>query len=422
MTEEEKRIGLEFLQRPDLFQQIVRDMEILGYIGEDLNKQLMYLCASSRILDDPISVMILSESASGKSMLADTVKKLIPPEDVLAVTSLSDQALNYIKDLMHKFLVLGEAVHSDNVEHSIREMLSGKELSRLVTMKDEKTGKMDTELVARPTVVASVMSSTAHDINPENASRCFVINADESKEQTRRIHESQRGGYSIERYITKKETIPAIIKKHHAAQRLLKKLIMVNPFSKYLDFPDSLMRTRRDNGRFLDLIVCVCFLRQYQKPARRVSNEHGFEYIECDLEDYKTAYPIMVDGVLASTLLDIPKGAMYLYDEIRQMLRVMADKTGIRPEDIGFIQRDIREYSKFSSDSIRKYLQNLVDLEYIQIVSGRSRGTRLSYRIRKDEDLEKIDLSCIPTPEVMRNRFDELIAKSEENTKNDRKH
>jgi len=298
-------------------------------------------------------------------------------------------------------------------------MLSGKELSRLVTTKDEKTGKMDTELVARPTVVASVMSSTAHDINPENASRCFVINADESKEQTRRIHESQRSGYSIERYITKKETIPAIVKKHHAAQRLLKKIIMVNPFSKYLDFPDALMRTRRDNGRFLDLIVCVCFLRQYQKVWKF---EQGFEYIECDLEDYETAYPIMVDGVLASTLLDIPKGAVYLYDEIRQMVRVMADKTGIRPEDIGFIQRDIREYSKFSSDSIRKYLQNLVDLEYIQIVSGRSRGTRLSYRLRKDEDLEKIDLSCIPTPEEMTLRLKSAAGlRSEENGKNDRK-
>ena len=156
-------------------------MEKIGYVGEDLNKQLLYLCASSRILDDPVSVLILSESASGKSMLVETVKKLIPSEDVVAVTSLSDQALNYIKDLMHKFLILGEAVHSDVIEHQIREILSGKELSRLVTVKDEKTGKMESKIVRTPVIVASVMSSTGYSINPENTSRCFVINTDESQ-------------------------------------------------------------------------------------------------------------------------------------------------------------------------------------------------------------------------------------------------
>ena len=70
-------------------------MDALGYVGEELNKQLVYIAASSRKLEDPISILILSASASGKSFLVDTVRKLIPPEDVIAVTSLSDQALNY---------------------------------------------------------------------------------------------------------------------------------------------------------------------------------------------------------------------------------------------------------------------------------------------------------------------------------------
>ncbi len=173
LSEEEREAGFNFLKSPGLFQEIVKDMETLGYVGEDLNKQLLYLCASSRILDDPVSVLILSESASGKSMLVETVKKLIPSEDVVAVTSLSDQALNYIKDLMHKFLILGEAVHSDVIEHQIREILSGKELSRLVTVKDEKTGKMESKIVRTPVIVASVMSSAGYSINPENTSRYY---------------------------------------------------------------------------------------------------------------------------------------------------------------------------------------------------------------------------------------------------------
>jgi hypothetical protein len=381
----------------------------------------MYLCASSRILDDPISIMILSESSSGKSMLVDTVKKLIPPEDVISVTSLSDQALNYIKNMLHKFLTLGEAVHSDIIEHQIREMLSGKELSRLVTVKDDKTGKMESRIVRTPAVVSSVMSSTVAGVNPENASRCFLIHTDESKEQTRRIHEAQREKYSFTRYYEREMKVPDVIRKHHAAQRLLRKILIVNPFGKSLNFPDNLIRTRRDNDRFLDLIACVCFLRQYQKPVKMESRDARItEYIECDLEDYRISYEIMINGVLSASLLEIPKGSAILYEEVRRMVREMGDRNGIKPEEVSFIQRDIREYSKFNNDSIKKYLKNLVDLEYIQIVSGRSRGTRLSYRLRKDEELEKIDLTAIPTPEKMKARLDESL-KSGENDKNEGK-
>ena len=199
LSEEEQKLGMELLTSPRLFELIVEHMESLGYVGEELNKILIYLAASSRKLDDPISLVILSESAAGKSYLIDTVKKLLPEEEVISLTSLSDQALNYLPDegLLHKFLVMGEAVHNEVVEHQIREMLSAKELSRLVTVKDEKTGVMQSKLVSKKVIVSCVLSSTDYDINAENLSRCFLINTDESVEQTKRIHTRQREKYSI---------------------------------------------------------------------------------------------------------------------------------------------------------------------------------------------------------------------------------
>jgi DNA primase catalytic core len=405
LTEEERRAGLEFLKNPDLFAAIVRDMEILGYVGEDLNKQLLYLCASSRILLDPISVLILSESASGKSLLVDTVKKLIPPEAVISVTSLSDQALNYMGDLMHKFLILGEAVHSDVIEHQIREMLSGKELSRLVAVKDEKTGKMESKIVRTPVIVASVMSGTNHDINPENASRCFVVNTDESREQTRRIHESQRRKYTLSRYGEKENAIPAIVSKHHAAQRLLRKIPVVNPFAEFLDFPVSLMRTRRDHDRFLDLIACVAFLRQYQKPLKR---EGVAEFIECDLSDYRIAYDIMVKGVLASTMQELPKSARELYGMLRKLARETAEKSGLKPQDVSFTQRDIRESTGYGQSSLKQNLRVLLDFEYVTVVRGGGARSKGVYRIRGDEEMSQADLSMIPSPESVAEKLGKL--------------
>ncbi len=298
MTAAEREAGLELLRDPRLFDRVAADLTALGYVGEELNKHLLYLCASSRKLDDPISVIILSQSASGKSFLVDCVKRLMPPEEVVAVTSLSDQALNYIDDLSHKFLVLGEAVHGEVVEYQIREMLSGKELSRLVTVKDPESGKMQSRVVRTPVIVASVMSGTNHAINPENSSRCFVVNTDESREQTERIQKSQRAKYSLERIMDGREGIERIVKAHRSAQRLLTKRNIVNDFAPLLDFPTSLMRTRRDHDRFLDLIACVAFVRQFQKKEEKAAEVH---FIRCDLEDYRVAYRIMVEGVLSST-------------------------------------------------------------------------------------------------------------------------
>jgi len=402
LTEEEKELGLSLLKSPDIFEEIVKDMDLLGYVGEDVNKKLMYLAASSRILDDPISVIILSQSSAGKSYLAETVRKLMPPEETISVTSLSDQALNYMEDLMHKFLILGETVHSDAVEHQIREMLSGKELSRLVTVKDEKTGTMRSAVVKRPVVVSAVMSGTDYGINPENASRCFVISADESREQTRRIHEKQRGKYSLDRYAEKESGTGEIERKHRFAQRMLRKVRIVNPFAEYLDFPDMLMRTRRDNDRFMDLIACVCFLRQYRKE---IKESRGFEYVECDAEDYAVAYEIMVNGVLAATMRELPESTVEFYEMLRGYAEEKSERTKLKAEEISFTQREIRETSGYGQTWVKKQTKILVDYEYLIVVKGGTSRQKGFYRLVENKPLEELNLSVIPTPEKIREKY-----------------
>jgi energy-coupling factor transporter ATP-binding protein EcfA2 len=398
VSAQDRGLALELLRDPRLFERIAEDLSALGYVGEDLNKELVYLCASSRRLDDPISVLILSQSAAGKSYLVEMVRRLMPPEEVVAVTSLSDQALNYIDDLSHKFLILGEAVHGEVVEHQIREMLSGKELSRLVTVKDPETGKMQSRVVRTPVIVSSVMSGTSHALNPENVSRYFVVNADESREQTERIHEAQRQKYSLARLEHGQGEVERIIRTHQAAQRLLVKKPIVNDFAPLLGFPTSLMRSRRDHDRFLDLIACVCYLRQYQK---REEHEGSLSFICCDLEDYAVAYRIMVEGVLSSTVRELPAGAVGLYSELRTWVGREAERQGLRAEEVSFTQRQVREFTGLGHTWIKQALRQLVEYEYLSIARGGSERTRAFYRIREDAAIAEMDLSMIPSPEAM---------------------
>jgi energy-coupling factor transporter ATP-binding protein EcfA2 len=381
LTDEDKALGLSFLQNPNLFDEIVKDTETLGYVGEETNKKLMYLAATSRLLDDPISILILSESGSGKSYLVDTVKKLMPPEDVIDVTSLSDQALNYMGDLEHKFMSLSEAVHKDVIEHQLREMVSNKELRRLVTKKNEKTGTMRTEQVTVKAIVSLVMSSTNYNVNPENASRAFIINTDESEEQSQRIFKLQSKKLSNTRRRIQTNEIPTIIHKHRCAQRMLQPYVVEGDFDTYHGLSGKIMRYRRDHGRFIDLIAAVCFLRQYQKEVKQGD---GYLYVECDDTDVSIARDLMQhSGLLAVT--QMPKSAAFLYEQLKVYTKTEAEKKGLEKSDISFTQRQLREYTGLSHMAVKRGIKVLVEYEYVECVYGGRARSKGIYRLSKDE-------------------------------------
>lgn len=387
LSPEDEALGLSLLTSPTLLEDIVADMATMGHVGEDTNKLLVYLAASSRKLDDPVSIVIVSESAAGKSSLIDTVRTLMPGEDVVNLTSLSDQALNYMSDgeLLHKLLVMGEAVHNEVVEHQIRELLSAKELSRMVVTKDERTGKLTSALVRQKAVVSLMMSTTNHEMNGENASRCFFVHADESEEQTKRIHEAQNQKYTLEALQKKQAVIPEIMRKHHAAQRLLQPVVIVNPFAGKNEFPSCRMRSRRDNKQINELVAAVCYLRQYQKVRQC---KDGVEYIECDQTDIDTAWQLFREGIMQATYLELPASLVRLYDEVRELCRTLARDSGVPIEQVSFDQAMVRKRVRsLGSESIKKYLKKLVSLEYLGVKAGFVRGQRVKYQLVADESL-----------------------------------
>jgi len=60
MSDDEREEALRFLRSPGLMEEILHDMEMQGYVGEDSNKLLAYLIGISRKLDTPLSGIISS--------------------------------------------------------------------------------------------------------------------------------------------------------------------------------------------------------------------------------------------------------------------------------------------------------------------------------------------------------------------------
>ena len=66
MTAEEKSTALELLRDPKLLERMLADFEQCGVVGEETNKLVSYLAAVSRLLENPLAVVVQSVIGGGQ--------------------------------------------------------------------------------------------------------------------------------------------------------------------------------------------------------------------------------------------------------------------------------------------------------------------------------------------------------------------
>jgi len=375
MTSQEKAEALRFLRHPELARQLLDDMEALGYIGEENPKLLAYLIGVSRKLPRPLSGIILSQSGCGKSTLTEIIEQLTPPEDVMMFTRITAQALQYMAQflLRGKLIIVEERTGAESAEYSIRILQSRQKLTQAVPQKDPSTGKISTQIITVEGPVAYLETTTDPRINHENATRCFEITLDESQEQTERIQQAQRARRLISKINLQRQG-EAICQRHHNAQRLLQPVLVFIPYADKLTFPSRKLRNRRDHERFLCLIEASAFLHQYQRE--RGQTEDGDDYVLASLDDYRLAYQL-ANEVLSMTLHELSRPAKDLWEKVRSWLWAQAAD---QVREFLFSRKDLRRVTELEDHQLRNALQELVDMEYLEVVSG-GNGRTLLYRL-----------------------------------------
>ncbi|MEK7207840.1 MAG: CHC2 zinc finger domain-containing protein, partial [Pseudomonadota bacterium] len=96
LSESEQQAALDLLRDPKLLDRLLADFHAGGVVGEETNKLLGYLAATSRKLDKPLAVIVQSTSAAGKSSLMDAVLAFMPDEDKVQYSAMTGQALYYM--------------------------------------------------------------------------------------------------------------------------------------------------------------------------------------------------------------------------------------------------------------------------------------------------------------------------------------
>lgn len=371
LTDRERKTGLELLSDPNLLERIERDLGTLGIAGEGLNKRLCYLTAVSRKLDDPLSLLIQSRSAAGKSALQNAVLSLVPDEDKVVYTRMTDQALFYqdSQALAHKLLALEEAEGLGGAAYSLRALQSSKQLAIATTSKDAMSGKMKTEhyLVRGP--VAVLLTTTSATLDEETASRFLTVSIDESSGMTERIFERQREADTLSGYLCRLER-DALVSQHQAAQRLLEPLTVINPYAPQLRFPAHSLRARRDHKKYLTLIKAIAFLHQKQRPVKEhLHGDRVLRYIEATRDDIRAANAIAA-SVLAQSTSELSAPARALLAHIHALVKAQCAERNIPAQDYAFTRKTLRAAIGWSDWQVRTHIRELVQLEYLRARSG----------------------------------------------------
>jgi hypothetical protein len=303
---------------------------------------------------------------------------------------MTGQSLFYMseKDLKHKVLAIAEEEGAEKASYALKLLLSEGELSIASTGKDPQSGKLVTHEYKVEGPVAVLSTTTSIEVDEELLNRCLVLTVDEEREQTRAIHRAQRESETLEGQVARRRR-PALVKLHQDAQRLLRPLVVANPYAAALSYPDAASRTRRDHEKYLALIRAVALLHQYQRETKTATVDgETVEYLEVTPADVAIANRL-ARQVLGRSLDELPPQTRRLLYAIDQYVRIRSEELAISRSDVRFSRRELRSFLGWSQPQLTIHIGRLEQLEYVIVhrgLRGQSFVYELAYEAREGEE------------------------------------
>ncbi|MDX6187753.1 CHC2 zinc finger domain-containing protein [Flavobacterium sp. Fl-318] len=370
-TTTKPKTNIDFLKQNNLLQELNVLIEKSGIIGEENSRLLLFIIASSYKTKSPLHAIVQGSSGSGKTHLISKIADLIPPEDVLRFTRITESSLyNWGEyDLVGKLLIIEDLDGlKEEAMFAMRELISNQRLSSSVSIKDKKGNIKSAKKEVRG-VFSSLSATTKGELYEDNMSRSFLLAVDESGEQSQRIIHYQNRKYAGE--IEPKDQEKTKIQLQQII-RTLTNYEVINPFATRLELPEEVHKIRRLNEMFQSIVRQITLLNQHHRELKN-------DKLITQIEDLEQATEVLFESIILKV------------DELDGSLRQFFErvKKYLKTQDKDFTQREIRQAFNMSKSQIHRYLQALLELEYIKQIGGYA-NKGLKYKIDYWDDYAKL--------------------------------
>ena len=350
--------AIEFLKGKELLKRLNEQIGKSGIVGEENSRLLLFLIIISYINKSPIHGIVQGSSGSGKTHIIGSIADLMPGEDVLRFTRITESSLyNWGEfDLFRKIIIIEDLDGlKEEALYALRELISNQFLSSSVSMKDKKGNNKSTRKEVKGQF-SSLSATTKGETYEDNMSRSFLIAVDESAAQTQRIitHQNKRNAGEIDP--KEKQIAVGFIQQ---IVRSLKYYEVINPFATRLLLPEKVHKIRRLNEMYQAVIKQVTFLNQYQRSFTSPLGRTGGALIT-EIEDIEQATEILFESIVLKV------------DELDGSLRQFFErlKKYTKQKDTEFTQREIRQEMNISKTQLQRFINSLLELEYIKYKGG----------------------------------------------------
>ena len=378
LTLAEKEEAETFLKSKDLLNKTNELIGKSGVIGEEVNRLLMYIIFTSRQREQPLHVISLGSSGTGKTHLQEKVGELVPEEERVSITTLSENAFYYFgkQELKHKVILIEDLDGAENALYPLRELQTKKRIVKTIASKNNK-GETQTKYLVVEGPVCVAGCTTKEQIYEDNANRSFLLYLDESQEQDNKIMDYQRQISSGEINFYEQKEIQEFLQN---TQRILQPIRVINPYANKLNLPQSVFKPRRTNNHYLQFIEAITFYYQYQRE-KKYNKETGEEYIEVTIEDIENANTLLKAVLLRKS--DELTGSCRNYLELlKSYLKLKKKKQ--------FTALEIRKQLRLPKTSQWRYHKQLVDAYLIKKVEKKGKQTN-QYQVTNEKEYKELE-------------------------------
>ena len=310
-------------------------------------------------MSEPLHALIQGSSGSGKTHLMAKVYGFIPQRDRKNFTRVTEGSLcNYgMYDLQNKLICIEDLDGmKEEAQFAFRELQSKGMIISSTSTKDENGNISASEkTVYGP--IASMSCTTKGEIYEDNMSRCFIIAVDESSEQSRKVihYQNMKASGQVDEQKEKQcadfiQTLVALIRPYE----------VVNPYADKVHLPEEAHKIRRLNGLYQAFVKAVTLMHQYQRKR----DERG--RLISEKEDLQIAAGIMFESILLK--VDELDGSLrQFYERLKTYVKSKAADHHLSYE---FNQREVRQALNISRVQLQRYINDLLQLEYIRQSGG----------------------------------------------------
>ena len=364
---------------------LLSDLQILmncaGVVGNENNRMILFLVYLSRKMNKGIHAIVQSDY----NYLQHKISQLIPAEELIQISHLSDNALFYYNEneLQNKIILVEDTINNRKKIMPLLSFYTHGYISKTTVQKNENLELETFEKKVYGNVSIGI-STVNEDAFKLYGNQSVVLHEDTGAMQDEKVLDYQRKQsagiittYSENLFISRMQNI----------QRVLQPITVRNPYALELQLPQQIQQKQITNFQYLKLIEVITFLKQYQRTVK-VDETTGEEYIETSLEDIADANELLINIMVTKS------------DKLNQNTRKFLEKLKeylINKQARTFTNQELSRNLLTPRSTVKRYLSMLVEFDYVRYTGEGNNKVGLELEmVSMDEYKELIDsVTCI---------------------------